>query len=94
MNMHQEQFFHSIELSDESPRRCRVDIGEREIVASVVRPGEWTLNAKDRERVGRVLRRQEGRATYFVGFAASDPEIVEFVSDDVDRVVERLVMVS
>lgn len=91
MNDQRERFFSDLDRSDDSARTIVVEVNGREVVASRVRPTEWTLSLGGEGRIGRVRRRQEDRAVYFVGYTELDADSVDWVSDDIDRVLDRLV---
>lgn len=91
MNDERERFFSDLHRTDDAKPRIVIDVNGREVVAGRVRSGEWTLTLGGEGRVGRVFRRQEGRAVYFVGFTEADSATAEWISDDVDRVLDRLV---
>lgn len=89
-----ERYFTDLTEAFDAVRRIELLINQREVVISRVRIGEWKVLLSPEGQVGRVSRRTEGKAVYFVGYLQEDPEEVNWVSDDIDRVLERIVMLA
>lgn len=51
---------------------------------------EWVV--KDRgERIGRIRREVRDRATYYVGYIEDEPDTVNWLSDEIDVLVSRMI---
>ncbi|MEV5042688.1 hypothetical protein [Microbacterium sp. LMI1x-1-1.1] len=52
--------------------------------------GEWSVRLGG-ERIGRITRERRDRATYYVGWVEEEPETVNWVSDEIDVLVSRMI---
>jgi len=51
--------------------------------------GQWSVT-EGGERIGRIERKKVDRATYYVGYVEDEPDRVNWVSDEIEVLVGRM----